>query len=119
MIRFGEPVCVILGMILHFFDPADAPGIVAALLCTVAPGSFLILSIGVNNETPDLADRFGSAYDAATVHAYDRNQVAQCFAGLELVEPGLVQIHRWRPDETNPDDAPTAHGGVGRKVAPA
>jgi hypothetical protein len=52
MIRFGEPVCVILGMILHFFDPADVPGIVAALACAVVPGSFLILSTGVNNETP-------------------------------------------------------------------
>ena len=27
-----------------------------------------------------------------------REQVARFFTGLELVEPGLVQVHQWRPD---------------------
>jgi S-adenosyl methyltransferase len=30
-----------------------------------------------------------------------REQVARFFTGLDLVEPGLVQVHQWRPD---PDD---------------
>jgi S-adenosyl methyltransferase len=45
--------------------------------------------------------------------------VARFFTGLELVEPGLVQVHQWRPDRTDADiaDGPTAHGGLARKVA--
>jgi hypothetical protein len=43
--------------------------------------------------------------------------VARFFTNLELVEPGLVQVHQWRPDhdDVDRDDAPTAHGGVARK----
>jgi hypothetical protein len=48
-----------------------------------------------------------------------RDQVARFFTGLELVPPGLVQVHQWRPDPE--DDAPegtvSAHGGVGRKAS--
>jgi hypothetical protein len=44
-------------------------------------------------------------------------QVLSFFDGLEMVEPGLVQLHRWRPgsgvDDTGRDLA--AYGGVARK----
>jgi hypothetical protein len=45
----------------------------------------------------------------------DRQQVAELFAGLELVEPGVVQISQWR-SESDPGtgDAPL-WGGVARK----
>jgi hypothetical protein len=47
----------------------------------------------------------------------DRDQVARFFAGLELVEPGLVHVHAWRPGEfdTAPQDATSAWGAVARK----
>jgi type I restriction enzyme R subunit len=47
-----------------------------------------------------------------------RDEVARFFDGLELIEPGLVQIHQWRPapDEFTPDGVVSAHGGVGRKA---
>jgi len=43
-------------------------------------------------------------------------EVARFFDGLELVAPGIVQVHRWRPDP----DADTSHEfamycGVARK----
>jgi hypothetical protein len=46
-----------------------------------------------------------------------RPDVARFFAGLELVEPGLVQVHQWRPDPSDraPEAAASAHGGVARK----
>jgi len=47
-----------------------------------------------------------------------RDEFARFFTGLELVEPGLVQVHPWRPDPE--DDAPegtvSAHGGVAVKA---
>lgn len=45
-------------------------------------------------------------------------QVEELFAGLDVVEPGIVQIHKWRPD---PDAAPICdpdiamYGGIARK----
>jgi hypothetical protein len=46
--------------------------------------------------------------------------VARFFTNLELVEPGLVQVHQWRPDgDVDPGGGPTAHGGLARKAAPA
>jgi hypothetical protein len=44
-------------------------------------------------------------------------QVSRFFDGLEMVEPGLARLHRWRPgaglDDTGRE--PAAHGAVARK----
>ena len=45
-------------------------------------------------------------------------QVSQFFAGLDLVPPGVVQLHRWRPeagDGPEQDRELANYGGVGRK----
>jgi hypothetical protein len=44
-------------------------------------------------------------------------QVARFFEGLEMVEPGLVQLHRWRPGPGVEDGTRelAAYGGIGRK----
>ena len=46
-----------------------------------------------------------------------REQVARFFAGLDLVEPGLVQVHQRRPEPgaPAPEGAVSAHGAVARK----
>jgi S-adenosyl methyltransferase len=46
-----------------------------------------------------------------------REQAAWFFTGLDLIEPGLVQVHQWRPGpaDTAPDEAVSAHGAVARK----
>ena len=46
------------------------------------------------------------------------DQIARFFAGLELVEPGVVPVQQWRPDDIPvalPQDL-TNLGGVGKKV---
>jgi S-adenosyl methyltransferase len=55
---------------------------------------------------------------AATQTLRTREQVGRFLAGLDLVDPGLVQVHQWRPDPDDPApaDAVSAHGGVGRKL---
>ncbi|HEX3305299.1 MAG TPA: SAM-dependent methyltransferase [Streptosporangiaceae bacterium] len=42
---------------------------------------------------------------------------ADGIAGLELVDPGLVQVHQWRPDpgDSAPEGTVSAHGAVARK----
>ncbi len=44
-------------------------------------------------------------------------QVSQFFAGLDLVPPGVVQLHRWRPEAAglDQDHELANYGGAGRK----
>jgi hypothetical protein len=48
-----------------------------------------------------------------------RQQVMDLFVGLDLVEPGVVQISRWRPESDLERRAAAAlWGGVARKLQP-
>jgi hypothetical protein len=64
------------------------------------------MSIGTNNDTPDVAQDVIRAYRAAQVHMHTREQVAAYFAGLQIVEPGLLEVRRWRPGHPLADDGP-------------
>jgi S-adenosyl methyltransferase len=45
-----------------------------------------------------------------------RAEVSRFFTGLELVPPGIVPVHEWRPDPGSAPPAPAAvWGAVGRK----
>jgi hypothetical protein len=37
------------------------------------------------------------------------------FTGLEMVEPGLVPVERWHPDDTEGEEHTGDHGGLARK----
>jgi len=122
LIDTSKPFCLILAVVLDYVEPARAEQIMAAYRRAMPPGSFLILSIGTNNDAPVLAEDVIKAYRAAQVHLHSREQVAGYFAGLEIVAPGLVEARRWRPlwpvtdDSTRPADL---LAGVGRKPAVA
>ena len=46
----------------------------------------------------------------------DRAGVARLFAGLELVDPGVVRVPEWRPDSDLAAASPAVlWGGVARK----
>ena len=65
------------------------------------------------------ADRYATT-GAVPYRLRSRPQIAAFFDGLELVEPGLVGITRWRPDPSPfaQPDLP-AIGAAGRKPGPA
>jgi hypothetical protein len=53
------------------------------------------------------------------MHVRPRAEIEPFFDGLELVEPGLQVVSRWRPD-ADPADVPadaavSVYGGVARK----
>jgi hypothetical protein len=120
VIDTSRPYCVILAGILDFVEPARAAEITAAFRLSMPTGSFLILSIGMNDHAPDLAQDVIKVYRAAQVHLHSRDQVAGYLAGLEIVEPGLIEARRWRPaqgpaaDDHRPGDMLAC---VGRKAA--
>jgi hypothetical protein len=51
------------------------------------------------------------------VAARTRAEVGRFFAGLDLVEPGVVQVHRWRPGaaELGSGHDLAIYAGVGRE----
>jgi S-adenosyl methyltransferase len=118
---FGQPVAVMLVAIMHCIPDEDDPyGIVRTLMDAVPRGSYLVLSHPARDQDPEHAARAEAALTQSmrqkvTYRTHD--QVARFFDGLELLEPGVVALPEWRPDEPVDRDGPLTGmwGGVGRK----
>lgn len=106
---FGRPVALMLVAILHFLPDRDDPfGIVAGLLDALPAGSYLALSHLAADIQPDemaeLAKRYSTDETVGAEFVWRlRGEVARFFAGLDLVEPGIVVVDDWRPDDATPD----------------
>jgi hypothetical protein len=118
---FSQPVAVTLLAIMHLIPDEDDPhGIVAALMAAVPPGSYLVLSHPASDIRPaavaEMARRLNARLGGSTRGTMrDRSEVSRFFDGLELVEPGVVQLPQWRP--TGPVSEVGVWCGVARKVA--
>ncbi len=122
VLDLDQPICLMLVAVLHFVaDSEDPYGLVAKLLGACPSGSRLILTHG----TEDFADEAGAqaleAYRASGVnlHLRTHDEVLRFFDGLELDDPGLQLVNRWRPDtdvdrRARPEDI-TWYGAVARK----
>jgi hypothetical protein len=121
LLDFGQPVAVMLLGILQGIPDQDDPGaIIARLTGAVPPGSYLAISQIAADVAADQVAEGVQRYNqqaAAPVAARTHAEVSRFFTGLDLVEPGIVQVHRWRPGPRNPDsDRNLAiYAGVGRK----
>ncbi len=121
---FAEPAAVILVSILQFISDRDDPyGIVARLMSTVAPGSYLVLTHPASDISGELVAESARRYNesvVAPVTLRTFGQVARFLDGLELVEPGIVQCHRWHPGPGVPagEYEVAGWGAVGRKPYP-
>jgi len=121
-IDLDQPVAVLLLAVLHLVADTEDPGrIVAGYRDRIGPGSYLALSHGtadINTQAARrAAERFARAPNAAPYVHRSHAEVLRFFDGLELVEPGLVQIPLWRPDGPLPEELErvNGYGGVGRK----
>ena len=122
---FDRPVALLLPATLNFVpDDRDPHGIVARLLDAVPSGSYLALthtSHEIRSERMlEAAERFSKLLGPQYV-VRPRDEIARFFDGLDLVEPGLVQIDRWRPSPAGDAAADPAarpapiYGAVARK----
>jgi O-methyltransferase involved in polyketide biosynthesis len=118
-----QPVAVSLFAILQFVTDEDAARtIIRHLTAPLAPGSFLALSTVTADSNPQEVTDGLAVYAARGIpeRARDRAEVAQLFtaAGLELIDPGVQLVHRWRPDDESAallDPHVQMHGAVARK----
>jgi hypothetical protein len=121
----SRPVGLLLIAIMHFVGDSDDPyGLAARLLDGLPSGSYLALSHLTGDFDAAAWEGVAAVYRRSGVTMQVRSQpaVEQFFAGLELVDPGVVSLPRWRPDPTDigqpgqPSDAAVSvYGGVGRK----
>ena len=117
---FTRPVALMmLGIMGQLPDSEHPDGIIRRILDALPPGSYLALSDGTNtNETLNAAIAAYNASSASSYHLRAPDQIARFFDGLDLVEPGVVETARWRPELAPIDAAPPpvdAICGVARK----
>jgi hypothetical protein len=118
-----RPVAVLLVAVLHFIvDHDQVAGIMASLRNHLAPGSYVVIS-----HVADLPDTPGRPARAAATHAaagrYESlagpftlrtpEQVTALFDGFDLIPPGIVPAHQWRPRRRNPGAAIPVLAGIG------
>jgi hypothetical protein len=122
LINLDEPMCVLFVSMLHFLTPDEADAAVAAFRERMAPGSYLIISAGHNNDLNTSTEgQVKAAYGSSTVLAgRPASEIAAYFDGLELVPPGLVPVTDWPTVPSAAPHAPTKAGmlvGIGHKPA--
>jgi S-adenosyl methyltransferase len=118
----SRPVGLILNAVIHHvLDEEDPYGILDSYKQGMAPGSYLLLT-HFSSSSPE-----ARALEAVLLRTIGRGQlrtkeqIERFFDGLEIVEPGIVYLPQWRPEEpvTEPLDISGLLyvGGVGRKPA--
>ena len=115
-----QPVgLVLIGIMHHLRDQDDPRRIVATLVDALAPGSYLVLSQTTPDFDPEAMAGLAAVSEQGGIPNVPRTlaDTEPFFAGLELVEPGLVPLAAWRPDPGTDQDPYSvyAYGGVARK----
>jgi hypothetical protein len=128
LIDFDRPIALLLVAILHFIpDDEDPLRIVARFRDALPTGSYLAISHGTRDipVRPDMSAetmaemgaRVERLYQLTTASIVTRTlaQVEPFFDGFDLLDPGLLEIQLWRPDDPNSALPGGFYGGVGRK----
>jgi S-adenosyl methyltransferase len=120
---FSKPIGLLTVSVWHFVSDTDDPaGLMARYRAALPPGSYLALTHltrdGASQQTNKLIDYVRVA-TPDEIFLRDHAQVADMFAGFELVEPGLVGCAAWRPGGPGDfSDEPSlntiVYAGVGR-----
>ncbi|WP_216893121.1 SAM-dependent methyltransferase [Nocardia alni] len=99
-----EPVGLLLIAMLHFIeDDQEALRVVRQVIDALPSGSYFATTIATDDFDPEPLAKVRDLYHAhgETLEWRTKAQAQEFFTGLELEEPGLVQMHKWRPDSSN------------------
>lgn len=117
-----RPIGLMLIGMLHFIeDDAEAFRVVRRVVDVLPSGSFFAATIATDEFAPEPLAKVREQYHAhgETLEWRTKEQAAQFFEGFELEEPGLVQMHKWRPNPVDVGKIADAdicmYGAVGRK----
>ncbi len=93
---FDEPVALSMIALLNFVPGAYE--VTATLLDALAPGSYLAITHLTGDFDPEGVAATEAVYRERGLYCQPRprDEIARFFDGLDLLEPGVVPIHRWR-----------------------
>jgi O-methyltransferase involved in polyketide biosynthesis len=96
-VDLDKPSCLIMGSLLHFFNPDDARDLVARYAGALAPGSFVVLTVGM--ASGEEGEKFARLYSEGPNKLYlnTPEDFATFFGPLELVPPGIGDARVLRP----------------------
>lgn len=100
-----RPVAVMLVSLLMYFTDEEVHRLIGAVVEAMPPGSVLTVSHPTADFDPDAV---GAAVAAARHRGViyrprTRTEVERLFAGLDLLDPGVVPLLDWRPTVPEPD----------------
>jgi hypothetical protein len=119
---FSQPVAVLFIGVLHLVPDELGPArIMNEMLDATVPGSYLALTQPAKDINTDEVAEGARRYNERVKTPQTRRtyeETLRFFDGLEIVPPGLVQCHRWRPAPDAPglDENVSAYGGVAKKA---
>ncbi|MEU1283011.1 SAM-dependent methyltransferase [Kitasatospora sp. NPDC005856] len=102
LLAAGEPVAVLLVAVAHFVSDEEDPWkLIGTIRDALPPGSALVLSHAALESRPDQAEDHQKLYRMTPTPLTMRTheQITAMFSGFELVEPGVVHLPLWRPDQ--------------------
>jgi hypothetical protein len=121
LIDFRRPVGVLFVAVLHFVTDAEGPREIVAAFCDrLSPRSAVALSHITSDGTPaEVRSAIEDAYtDAAAPSVFrTETEIAALFGGWPLLEPGLVDVCKWRPEPNTSQVTSTLRfvGGVAQR----
>src|SRR5258705_11356675 len=98
----SQPVGVSIIAVLQFItDEPEALRIVEQLMRPMPAGSTLAISVVTTDAAPAQAPGAVATYNARGMaqKARDRAETEALFTGLDLLDPGVVLVSHWQPDE--------------------
>ncbi|MBC6458998.1 SAM-dependent methyltransferase [Actinomadura sp. HBU206391] len=119
VLNLNLPVAVMfMGVLGYEPDLGEVRSILSKIMGAVPSGSFLVLWDSTNTGQA-VVDSVAKLEENGAVPYVLRSPEAlgQCFEGLELIDPGVVPITKWRAEFADLEEGPPldAYGAVGRK----
>jgi len=114
-----QPVALSLVALMHFVVNERAYDIVKTLVGALAPGSYLVMSNATADNDPEGIAEVVRVYGdgGLTLVPRTRDEFSRFFGSHELIDPGVVLLHRWRPSVRLPpsmDSQINLYGAVAR-----
>lgn len=105
-----EPVAVLMAAMLPFVSDQDDPaGLVARYRDATVPGSYLVITHATTQYHPRQMAQVEQVYNSGMplpMTMRSRAQIEVLLDGYDLLDPGLVDVSAWRPEEGGFDPFP-------------
>ncbi|WBQ05974.1 SAM-dependent methyltransferase [Kribbella sp. CA-293567] len=122
LIDFSQPVAVLFNSVFHCIPDSETDGpmaVVRRVTERLVPGSCMVMCQLVS-EDATIRDSVTKFMDETTHGNWGRvrqeKDVAEWFEGMDILDPGLVEVSTWRPNNEAPPKQETAewieYGGV-------